>query len=257
VNDNWAIRLSVDHLSRANELRLTPGIEAAIGGRRIWLSGDGLDASLQRVLASIADDGVFHRAVDGRLTAFGRAVPTERLPELKWQRLTDVLQPVLPVSQMAFFRIPRTGLSLRRSTIEHRESLLLTDWDTFRDWALAAPEIRLTACRFAVCRPSAEVRGVNFPIPVRVLIEGSPLPPLRGERYWVAGRVAIPLGFHWFPAVDVPTLEAIVCRARLAAESIQQIWIWSPNGDAMEEIPGSEMIAVTRANLRATEKALA
>jgi len=254
VSDRWAIRLSLDHLYRVSELRLLPGIEAAVDGQVIWLRGDGLDASLQRTLSPVADDAVFHLTGDGRLTRFGQTVPVERLPELKWQRLVDFLKLVLPVSKIAFSRIPRTRLSLRRSEIVQQEAILVTGWETFRDWALSAPEIRIRACRFAVRRSSIQGRESELADLTRVVIRGNPLPSLMGERYWLAGRVGIPLGYQWFPEVDVPTLEAIVGRSGMAHSGLHHFWIWRPEEDVVDEIQGSELIAVTRASVRATEQ---
>jgi hypothetical protein len=147
LTTSWAIRVSSQHLPRAGELRSMSGVRAAIVGEMLWVRGDGLDWELQRLLAPIADGPVFQLATDGRLTAFGASVPTERLPVADWKPLNEILQPVLPSPRMATIQIPRVPLVLERTTVEQEAVLVLTDWSVFRDWALTAPEVRLRHCR--------------------------------------------------------------------------------------------------------------
>ncbi len=158
MSDRWVIRLCVQHLQRAGELRAWPSVEAAVSGDIVWLRGDGLDSALQRTLAPIADGPVFQHAEDGRLTVFDNAIPTARLPNLNWQRLADFLQPVLPTARLTSVQLPRITLLLERSTDVQQETVRVTDWTSFSNWANTAPEIRLHYCRFAV---SQEVAGHN------------------------------------------------------------------------------------------------
>ena len=298
MSNSWAIRLSLQHVQRAGELRSWPGVDAAVDGDTLWLRGDGLDASMQRSLAPTAEGPVFHLSDDGRLTAFGNAVPTERLPDLNWRRLADLLQPVLPAARMTSVELPRVALSLERSSTVRQESLLVTDWDSFSRWAVAAPEIRLHGCRFAVSRTaevvcqtridgwpglesdSSNPRGFlrsaqsspGHPVDqcrvdgaeerhssnsigsACVVIQGNPLPPLDGERYWLAGRVAVPLGYHWTPAVDVATLEAVIRSLNGENAGTQPLCIWNKNDHSIDVVEGSDLIPLTRTNVRETAR---
>ena len=227
------------------------GVRAAIVGDMLWARGEGLNAELHWLLAPIADGPVFQLATDGRLTPFGASVPTERLPVVDWKPLNEILQPVLPSPRMAAIQIPRVPLVLERTTVEQEAVLLLTDWSVFRDWALTAPEVRLRHCRFAVRRglsePSSDVKSSLC----RVVIKGQPLPPLIGERFWLAGSVGTPLGFQWTPAVDIKTVESVLTRRH--AETSPRLHLWRADQNHVEEILSTEWVPVTRANVRATD----
>lgn len=248
MSTKWALQLSLDHLHRVGDLRAWNTIEGATDGTMLWLRGEGLDEARQRLLAPIADGPVYRLEDDGRLTPCGNAVPTGRLPDLQWQPLN----PVLPLAKMAVVRLPRTALVLERSSNERQDVILVTDWTSFQGWALSAPEIRLQACRFAVEETTRIERDSNLTNSVRVVIQGDPLPPLSGERYWLAGCVGVPLGYRWSPAVDVLTLETIVCGKHADHGKNDKIWIWNREHNTMDEIAVSDMLPVTRSNVRGT-----
>ena len=258
MNTFWSFRVSLNHLQRVGDLRSLSGVLAAIVGDMFWLRGAGLDAELHRLLAPIADGPVFELASDGRLTPFGAAVPIERLPEADWKPLSDILTPILPLSQMTAVQVPRLRLTLERTTSEQDATLLVTEWTSFSNWALTAPEVRLRSCRFAVCReslaefgsssgPRHQVGGPRH----RVAIMGQLLPPLVGARFWLTGSIAIPLGFHWVPRVDAKTVEAVFAKA--TEDSAPKIRLWHAEQHLVEEIVTSDWVPLTRANVRATE----
>jgi hypothetical protein len=253
MSTKWALKLSLDHLHRAGNLRAWNTTEGATDGTMLWLRGDGLDEARQRLLAPIADGPIYRLEDDGRLTPSGNAVPTGRLPDLQWQPLNRLLSPVLPLARMAVVRLPRTALVLERSSNERQAVILVTDWSSFQRWAISAPEIRLQACRFAVEETIRFERDSNLANSVRVVIHGDPLPPLSGERYWLAGCVGVPLGYHWSPAVDISTLETIICGRNADHGNNDKIWIWNRDHNTMNEITVSEMLPVTRSSVRATD----
>ena len=254
MSDRWAIRLSLQHLHRVGELRAWPGVDAAVNTGNnadiLWLRGDGLDSALQRKLATIADDHVFQLADDGRLTAYGQYFPPERLPNLNWRNLTGFLYPGLPAARMTSVRFPRVALSLERSSNVQQEALFVTEWDSFFRWTIAAPEIRLLACRFAVSwlddtdQVSKSIRSA------RVVVQGNPLPSIDAERFWLAGCVAVPLGYHWTPFVDVATLEASMRKLTGTDAGPNPLFLWNRNDRSMEVVAGTDFIPVTRGNVR-------
>ena len=251
MNTHWSFRVSLNHLQRVGDLRSLSGVLASIAGNMLWLRGEGLDAELHRLLAPKADGPVFQLASDGRLTPFGASVPIERLPEADWKPLSEILTSILPSSQMADVQVPRVRLTLERTTAEQDATLLVTEWTSFCNWALTAPEVRLQSCRFAVCRESLTEFGSSSGPRNRVAIMGQPLPPLVGERFWLAGSIAIPLGFHWVPRVDAKTVEAVFAKG--IEDSSPKIRFWHAEQNLVEEIGSSEWVPLTRANVRATE----
>jgi len=254
MSDRWAIRLSLKHLHRVGELRGWPGLDAAVNignnGDMLWLRGDGLDPAMQRILATIADDHVFQLADDGRLTAYGHAVLTACLPNLDWRKLTEFLQPVLPAARMTSVRFPRVALSLQSSSNVPQEALLVTEWDSFFPWAVAAPEIRLLACRVAVSWQEDTARVSKSIRSARVVVQGNPLPSIDGERFWLAGCVAVPLGYHWTPLVDVATLEASIRKLIGTDAGPNPLFLWNRNDRSIEVVEGTNFIPVTRGNVR-------
>ena len=254
MSTQWTFRIMLDHLYRVGNLRSMPGIMASLDSDAIWLRGDSLDDALHRILSAVADGPVFQLAPDGRLTPFGCTVPTERLVAQTWQPLTELLRPVLPSPALTKVRLPRVTLHLERmeqTNEQHDAALLLTNWPTFRDWAESAAEIRLLACRFAVCSQLDGETDFSNASP-RVAIVGNPLPPLPGKRFWLAGRVAVPLGFHWSPSVDSKTLERTLCPPQ--QDNLSRIWIWEVEENILHSIVSSELIPAVRANIRASDK---
>jgi hypothetical protein len=139
----WALRIPVERADRSEVLRAMPDVQAARIENILWLRGTGLDDSVWRQLTAVADGPVYRIDDTGRLTPYGRSVPTEQLPELKWEALPTLLEISLPTARLIQYRFPKMQLQLIRSTEEHAPVLLLTSRTEFERWALAAPEIRL------------------------------------------------------------------------------------------------------------------
>ena len=110
------------------------------------------------------------------------------------------MQVELPVAALS--GEPSDGLALRivPSIAPPQEpDLLLTDAATWRQYATAAPQLRLRPLQFA-----CDATG-------RVLVQGRPLPPLPGKRFVVLDGIAIVAGWSWEPAVST-TIVRRLCR---------------------------------------------
>lgn len=267
----WTFRIDVKHASRLGELRAMPNLQAAMLENSLWIRGEKLDEKLFHQVAAFADGPVYRLDDHMRMTPFGKSVPIDRFPECEWRPLTDVLQPELPVARSIAFRLRRCALSLTRtineqeaSVLEQEASVLITSWRQFERWASDAPEIRLDVCRFAVCDEDNE-SGEDGP---EVCVVGKPLPPLPGHRFWLAGHIACPLGFHWSPAVDVETLTEVLSRslpqrdsdmidATVASLPVKpkagDLWIWQQNGH-LEVLHAASFVPALRTHVRATAR---
>jgi MoxR-vWA-beta-propeller ternary system domain bpX2 len=260
----WIIRASVDHLDRLAHLRLQPFVEGARDGTEFWLRGSSLDEALRSRLAAVAAGPILRVEPPDWLIPEKGSVPIARLPQLTWQPLAALFSLSLPPARLPAYSVPRCRLTLQQNSTEQPASVLETDWELFRNWAEQAPEVRLRACRFAVTAADTTAATDGGQVghraaTRRALIVGTPLPPLPGHRYWLSGRVAIPLGFEWSPAVDLQTLETCLqerAQGHAAVDSSADrtaLLVWSADGPALEVIAQSMLLPVTRAAVRRTE----
>ncbi|MFN9720892.1 MAG: hypothetical protein ACK58L_19525 [Planctomycetota bacterium] len=261
----WAFSTHIANIHRLGELRSMPSVQGALTEDVVWVRGSGLDETLFGTLAAFADGPVF--LVDGknRLTPFGKTVPVDRLPDVTWESLAKLLEPVLPLARIVSVQFPKCPLTLVRSSVDHEASVMIVSWDAFERWAIDAPEIRLRACHFAT-------RGGD--VGAQVCVRGNPLPSLPGARFWTTGNIAIPLGLTWSPAVDVDTLrevlavqhdDSISASGRYESESLWQravsdwdnrstmggLWIWHEDG-RFDVIEPSAFVPALRMHVRAT-----
>ena len=162
-----------------------------------------------------------------------------------------------PGPAVARVRVAKARLQLVRSTFERPANILLCEFSAFAAWADMASEIRLHACRFAVTQA---YEG----LPMMAVVNGTPLPPVPGRRFWLTNNVAIPSGFEWTPAVDEATLRAAVATAFDACPD-SAIILWNvdsvsdaanASGDRLELVAQTDFITATRTNVRATLEAV-
>src|SRR5262249_44674594 len=94
-------------------------------------------------------------------------------------------------------------------------------------YGTGAPQMRLDRRGFAVSSDE------------RVIVHGSPLPPLQGERFYEGAGVALPCGWGWSPAIE--------------PELLQRAWKLGPRDLALvrpdgtwEHIRGEQFVRATR-----------
>ncbi|MCA9062703.1 MAG: hypothetical protein KDA96_06575 [Planctomycetaceae bacterium] len=277
----WALCLPLSQVERAGCLRDDSDVCAAIEGTRLWLCGPDNEATRWGLLAAIAETGVFQLTDRQQLIRRGSRVPVDRLPQLDWQPICQLLQPEFPVSRMVNSQLRPAGLTLRRSNAEQAPVLLMTAWEPFCRWAMEAPGIRLQVCQFVLRLRHAEMQPVetsNVAVATSadrqsnanttgvasadVLIRGEPLPVLPGCRFWMVGQTALPLGYTWQPAVDLPTVESILLRTAATPEPESPdatpdsarsqrdgFWLWD-NSTGVEFVRHDQLVPVTRASVR-------
>ena len=104
--------------------------------------------------------------------------------------------------------------------------------------AVAVVVLRLGRLRFAAS-------GADTQNPL-ALILGALLPPLPGQRFVRAGRVAIPCGWRCDPQVDAQTLE------KLLAIGAAELALITTDG-AYEVIPDEAFVAASRSAVRLSD----
>jgi hypothetical protein len=229
----WAASLPLTAAAGLGPLRFLNHTEALLQGETVWLRGQELNDADELRLRQIPGVERFQVSGDGELFPAGSLLPCGRLPAGTWQKLKDFLQPRLPPLRIVAGTLPQISLSLVRVTQQRDVGALLTTITAWEAYALSAPQVRLQPLKFAM---NAERR---------VLIVGTPLPPLLGELFWEANGIFIAAGWCWSPAV-----EATIVR-RLLQLSDDDVALWPANGQ-WELIRRSDFVAARRAAVRAT-----
>jgi hypothetical protein len=221
----------------AAPLRKVSDVDVCVVDGRLWLRGtkwnEGLDRSLRKILGAER----FHRLPDDEIARWGDTLPSQRLPNGPWIPLKDWLQPAAPVTVWPARIDKRTSLQMVRSADEQSANVLLVNFQLWKEYAAAAPQIRLRQLTFAVSDDGQS------------LIRGEPIPPLPGTRYIETDGIARPLGWAWSPMVD-----ASVLRAALQLDD-RELALLTSDG-TYEVFRADDFVRATRSAVRLTEKEL-
>ena len=228
----WAVRLDPARAGAAGGLRLRPGVLARLAADGLWVRGEASDDDLLRALRKL---GVERYAVggDGALTRVGERVPCGRLPAGDWLPLARVLVPAAPPAALPAAAVPAVPVRLVRGGPSAEANVLRTTLAAWADWARQASQVRLRVLRFA-----ADALG-------RVLVHGSPLPPLPGERFVEDRGVVVPCGWRWRPGVEAGVL------AKVLAVAEGDLAFLGEAGDC-RVVAGTSFVAATRSAARRT-----
>jgi hypothetical protein len=305
---HWVAVISKFDVRLAARLRQVRGVDVLPIADEIWLRGpfprgsageDLAEEELQQSLLRMLP-GVRPYLVDGQgqLTALGNRVPSQRLPDGNWQPLAEWLHLELPVSNTCWpANVSPISMSLVRCTEEFASTLLLTSFSWWAEWAETAPQWRLERLVFAVDSasgmsgmalvtggttvdavlpgasalpltvPRVLIRGTPLPplpggtavgaalpgasaLPLtgsRVLIRGTPLPPLPGERWVERNGIATPAGWCWDPPVDA----SVLCSS-LEIERGDVVLLESSQ---WQIVAAADWVRATRSAVRATVEA--
>lgn len=237
MNFPWALCIAREDAAVLAGLRLVPGIEVAENTPKVWLRGSAADESLSHRLLALPTTERYERLPSGRLRRLNERIPSHQLPELAWQPLAAWLHAAIPIGAMPGDAPTPVALQLTRSAGEQKPELLLTDLVEFQRFVEQAALVRLRRWQFA-----ANADG-------RVLIRGTPLPPLPGKQFVVREGVATPAGFDWCPAVDAEVV------ARCFGASDEGLVLWQEDGSIIR-LHREQFMPVTRSAVAATQQAL-
>lgn len=230
---SWAASLPLSAVAGLAPLRFLAGAEAIVLGEQIWLRGEVLSDADELRLRQVPGLERFDVRELGILFRAGSLLPCGELPSGAWQRLRELLQPEAPPLRIVGSTWPQLTLSLVRDTEQREVTALLTTIQAWEEYALTAPQARLSPLKFAMNSDGL------------VLIAGSPLPPLVGQRLWEAKGIFIAAGWHWSPAV-----EATIVR-RVLQLGEHDYALWHADG-GWELIRQNDFVAARRAAVRAT-----
>jgi len=227
----WAVCLARDDAAAIGRLRRRPGIEVCEAEAGVWLRGSRLDDDLDRALRGLPGGRRFRVLPDRQLVPADARVPEGHLPEASW---TPIAEWVSPRSQPAALpgELPcKATLRVVRCDLPREANVLLTTLPAWREYAAEAPQIRLDRWAFAVGDRS------------RVVIFGSPPPPIPGTRYVAEQGVAVPCGWAWSPPVEAPVVQQAlgIGRGDLALLHADGTW---------DHIRAGDLVRATRSAVR-------
>jgi hypothetical protein len=227
---SWAATVDPSQMEQLATLRLQPGVEAGSADGTYWLRGAASEEVLHRV-QMIPHVKLFHLDPGNTLRPWNRLLATGQLPDIPFEPISKMVQPVLPHAGWPTVGMARIPLSLVRSSQMLPASILMTSKSVWSDYTVSAPVIRLRCWKFAVSDDD------------RVIIRGEPIPPLPGQQFLETDGVAIPVGWTCSPALEGSMLSTVV-----EAEPGGLV-VLSTDG-AMETIPQAAFVNATRSAVR-------
>jgi hypothetical protein len=241
MSGGWAVRVADGDAASLSRLLPFDGVEVAEVEGAVWARGNRVNDDLDRALRSLPSSGRYSMLADGQLVSAGRRVPKGWIPHTAWQPLArwivvDLPPAALPGELVASVPGNGTGelvaIRIVRSSAERPASALMTSLDAWVAYCATAPEVRLKPLAFAV----ADDR--------RVLVRGTPLPPLAGLRYTCGNGAAVPCGFELSPR-----LEPTGFRHWLQADD--DLLVFAVDG-SYERIAADDFVAASRSAARAS-----
>lgn len=227
----WALRIDRASLPALGACRLVPGVEVAEVDGDLWLRGVDLPDSDRLKFLALPDAVRFDIGPDGALRPEGKLLSAGVLPAAKWVTIREAVPVDLPVSAFAGVRLRPATLRSERSDVEAAANAALLSWADWSRYAVAAPRVRLDRWRFA--RDGGD----------RVLVCGTPLPPLPSAPYVEQDGVALPAGWRLVPRLPSAAVARIL---NLAAGDVA---LFASDG-SWERLRGEDFAAASRAAIR-------
>jgi hypothetical protein len=218
-------------------VRAVPGLQAAEAAGQVWLRGLPAAGELPLAVRALPATAAYALDAAGRLFPLGSLTPTAQLPPLAWQSIQAFVPLELPTAALPAQAAPRYQVRLVPSARAEAGAALLTTLAAWHEYAGAAPEIRLTGLRFAVAADR------------RVLLLGTPLPPIPGQEHWLSEGLLLPAGFDF----EAPLLAPLL--GRQLSPAADAVLLFAADG-SWERIPREHLLPVTRSAVRLTAKGL-
>lgn len=230
----WYVSLPPGSIALAADLRLNEDIELLEEEGGFWLRGRHAEGTLLHALRSLPGARLFHACPDERLREEHHRLSNRTTPHGDWVPLSRWATPAPPPVLAIRPAVPRTRLRLVPDDLPRETRALLTTFDLWSAYGEQAALCRLESLEFAVSSED------------RVLVRGSPVPPLPGTYLTENGGVLFPLGTTWYPRLDPRLVRDLVDAA-----GDDLILITS---DGVELLEARHRVAATRASIRAARR---
>lgn len=195
MRTTFAIKLrSFDAVRCLGRLRYRHDLQVCDGEDTVWVRGPCPEGDLESAIRALPG-GHFMVMADGQLVPVGSFVPKGYLPGGPWLALSKWMS--IALSPAAFSGIvgDSVGLQLIRGGPSHPANVVVLSQDIWQDHVDRAPQIRLDRWSFANSDDG------------RVVVRGSPAPPLKGQVYVEQAGVAVPAGWTLKPSIDIDVVR--------------------------------------------------
>ena len=233
----WAVELAPDDAEGLAPLRLHPGLYVLTVRDAVWLSGSQTSDLQEAWFAQLSCRARYVCDQDSRLTPVGGRVPTMRLPDGEWCPISLFLSPQIPSPALAAQLVRKCRIALREATTAREAGAILTDPTALGAWAETASDVRLRRLRFALCEDG------------RLLLVGTPLPPIRGNSYVSHRQLLLPAGQE----LDPPALRDLLPGMMSLAEG--DVVLFHRDGSG-ERIGAHDFVPASRSAIRRTLEAI-
>jgi hypothetical protein len=214
-------------------VRHLPGLQAAEAAGQLWLRGLPVAGELPLAVRGLPAVAAYSLDAQGRLFPPGQLTPTAQLPALAWLPIREFVPLELPTAALPAQGAPTYRVQLTPSARAEAGVALLTTLETWQAYAETAPEIRLQSLRFAVAADQ------------RVLLLGTPLPPISGQEYWLSEGLLLPAGFDF----EAPLLAPLLAQKLNPVG--EDVLLFAADG-SWERVPKAHLLPVTRSAVRLT-----
>jgi len=174
-----------DKLNSLATIRALPNLQIAFWEDYFFVKGFTEKADTDPIIAALPVEKVFFLKEQNLLFEKGKSTPTQELPNLQWQFLTQALPIEMPVAALPGKTPQPLFIRLIPSQKPEKGTLLKTDLKTWQQFAETTLEVRLQRLQFAVSENG------------NVLIWGTPLPPIPGEEFWENKHSFLPCGWEF------------------------------------------------------------
>lgn len=215
-------------------VRCMPGLLVAVDGGLIWVRGIPAAVKPNLAIQQLPSIHTYKLDDENRLFPIGNVTPVGILKPLKWVSIRDLITIELPPSAMPGRLNGKHDVKLIPSSREEKAGALITDLQTWHDYAENAPAVRLKQTRFAVSANN------------KVLVTGDPLPPIPGKAYSLRNNILLPAGYDF----DPPVMSSLI--ATRLNPSKDSLLLFDIDGNC-EHIPFSSLVSSSRSAVRLTK----
>lgn len=200
---------------------------------KLEIEGDIIPVAIQQLPAT----GRYWVDEAARLFPVGGLTPVAQLPDLDWLPIASFIAIELPVAALPAQTTEIESIKLIRSEEPKEANFLLLPWDRWKDYALAASNIRLKPLSYAVSDERL------------VIVHGTPLPPLPGQLFWQKEQILLPAGWD----VEYPIVAEILSVTQLKEKSGLLLY----QTEQLSELPPTKkFVKTSRSSIRKTEEHL-